>query len=158
MVHLLFWFFLTGILAFQGLEVPPRLIFKISTFCSQRVFRILYILEHKNWLFPYTFRPHWFLGPFAKLRNSTTASSVCSSVHMGQLDSNCTDIHEIWYFNILRKSVDNVQVSLNSGQNNSTLHQDLRTFMVMSRWILLRMRTVFRRNLHRKSKHTFYVQ
>jgi hypothetical protein len=44
--------------------------------------------------------------------------------------------------NIFRKSVEKIEVSLKSDNNNGTLHEDLCTFMVISRWILLRMRNV----------------
>jgi len=44
--------------------------------------------------------------------------SVRPSVHTGQLESHCADIHELLYLSILWKSVDNIQVSLNSDTNN----------------------------------------
>jgi hypothetical protein len=53
------------------------------------------------------------------------------------------DFHEIWYLrNCFRKSVEKIQVSLKSDKNNGTLHEDLCTFMITSRWILLRMRNI----------------
>jgi hypothetical protein len=59
---------------------------------------------------------------------------------MEQLASHWTYFHEIWYFIIFSKSVEKIQVSLKSNNNNGTLHEDLCTFMIISRWILLRMR------------------
>jgi hypothetical protein len=48
--------------------------------------------------------------------------SVCPSVHppvrMEQLYSHWTSFREIWYFSIFRKSVEKIQVSLNSDENN----------------------------------------
>jgi hypothetical protein len=44
--------------------------------------------------------------------------SVRLSVRMEQLDSHRTDFHEIWYFTIFRKSVEEIQVSLKSDKNN----------------------------------------
>jgi hypothetical protein len=37
--------------------------------------------------------------------------SICLPVRMEQLGSHWTDFHEIWYFNILRKSVEEIRVS-----------------------------------------------
>ena len=48
--------------------------------------------------------------------------SVClpvrPSVRIEQLGSHWTDFHEIWYLNIFRKSVEKIQLSLNSDKNN----------------------------------------
>jgi len=52
------------------------------------------------------------LGSFAKLRKATiifiisVCLSACPSVHMEQLGSQSTDIHEILYMSIFRKYVD----------------------------------------------------
>jgi hypothetical protein len=69
------------------------------------------------------------LEAFAKLRKTTigfvmpVCLSVClsvrSSVRMEQLGSYWTDFHEIEYFGIFRKSVEKVQVSLTSDENNA---------------------------------------
>jgi hypothetical protein len=76
-----------------------------------------------------------------KIQESNSASScLCLSVRMVQLGSHWTGFHEIWYLSIFRKSVEKIQVSLKSGNNNGTLHKDLCTFMVISRSILLRTR------------------
>jgi hypothetical protein len=42
----------------------------------------------------------------------------CLSVRMEQLGSHWTDFHEILRLGILRKSVENIQVSLNPKKNN----------------------------------------
>jgi hypothetical protein len=83
--------------------------------------------------FPYNERPRFWLlsnsgqnynscilGAFAKLRNVTISfvMSVCPSVRMEQLGSHWTDIHEIWYLCVFRKSVEDIQVSLKSDKNN----------------------------------------
>ena len=61
-----------------------------------------------------------FLGAFAKFRKSTMSSVVpaCPSVRMEQLGSNWTCFHEISYLSIFGKSVEKIQVSLKSDQNN----------------------------------------
>ena len=84
-----------------------------------------------------------FLGAFAELRKAILSfiMSVRLSVRMEQLRSHWADFHGIWYLSIFRKSVEKSQVSLKY-ENNSTLHEDRCTFMVISCWILLRMRNV----------------
>jgi len=75
--------------------------------------------------------PRQFLGAFEKLRKAIISfvTSVCPSIYlsvrMKQLISHWTDFHKIWYLNIFRKSVEKLQ-----------------GFMVISRWIFLRMRNI----------------
>jgi len=45
-------------------------------------------------------------------------SDVRPSVRMEQFDSHSTDLKEIWYLSIFRKSVQEVQTSLKSDKNN----------------------------------------
>ena len=93
---------------------------KNSTFCSQRVFIILYVLEQRVIISLYTSTLLVFRR-FRKVakQDDSFVTSVRPSVHMQQLDSHWKDIHEIWYLSILRKSVDNIQVSLNFEKNNT---------------------------------------
>jgi hypothetical protein len=44
--------------------------------------------------------------------------SARPSVRMKQLGSRWMDFHEIWYWNIFRKYVDNIKVLLKSDKNN----------------------------------------
>jgi hypothetical protein len=67
---------------------------------------------------------------------------VCPSVRTEQLGSYRTDFYKIRYLWIFRNSFQKIQVSLKSDNNNGTLHEDLCTFMIISRWILVRMRNV----------------
>ena len=64
------------------------------------------------------------------------------SVRTEQLGSKWTDFHDIWYLSIFRKSAEQIQASLKSDKNNGTIHEDRCTFMMISRWILFRMRNV----------------
>ena len=58
---------------------------------------------------------------------------------MEQLSSHLTDFHEFFFF----KSVEKIQVALKSDKKSGTLHEeDLRTFVIISRSIRLRMRNV----------------
>jgi hypothetical protein len=85
------------------------------------------------------------LAAFAKLRKAILASSCLSvslSGRMEQLCSHWKEFHETLYITILLKSVEKIQVSLKYVKNNGTLHEDLSIFMIISRWILLRMRNV----------------
>jgi hypothetical protein len=66
--------------------------------------------------------------------------SVCPSVRKEQLGSHCTDFHEIWHSSTFRKSVEKIQVSLKSAKNNGTLNEDHYSLLIISRWIILRMR------------------
>ena len=61
-----------------------------------------------------------FRGAFAKLRKATISFviSVRPSVRMERLGSHWTDFHEFGYLNIFRKSVEKIQDSLKSYQNN----------------------------------------
>jgi hypothetical protein len=63
-----------------------------------------------------------FLGAFEKLRKATISCvmcmSVCLSARMQQLSSHWTDFYETWNLSIFRKSVEKIQVSLKSDNNN----------------------------------------
>jgi hypothetical protein len=62
---------------------------------------------------------------------------VCLLVRIEQLGSHWTLAKfDIWEF--FSKSVDKIQVSLKSDNNNGTLHEDLCTFVIISRSILVR--------------------
>jgi len=54
---------------------------------------------------------------------------------------------------IFRNSVVNIEFSLKSDKNNVTLHKDIRTFMMISRLVLLRKTNVSDRVVE-KLKHT----
>jgi hypothetical protein len=61
----------------------------------------------------------FWLSAFAKLQKATISFfvSVCLSVDVEKLDSHWTDLREICYLSICRKSVDKFQVSLKSDRN-----------------------------------------
>jgi hypothetical protein len=61
---------------------------------------------------------------------------------MEQLGSHSTDFREFSLWIIVTKSAERIQISLKSDKNNGTLHEDLRTFMIIYRSFLLRMRNV----------------
>jgi hypothetical protein len=81
--------------------------------------------------------------------------SFCPSILMEHLDSYRTDFPEIWYLSISWKSV-KIQVLLKSDENNGTLHEDLCTFMIISRSILLRMRNVSDRSCTENQNSDFF--
>ena len=58
-----------------------------------------------------------------------------------------------WNLIIFRKSVEKIQFSLKSDNNNGTLHEDLCTFMIISRWIIFRMRNVSCKTLEEIKTH-----
>jgi hypothetical protein len=88
----------------------------------------------------------FLLGTFAKLRKATISFvmsvqlSVCLSVRIEQLGSHWTDFHDAWYLNIFQKSFEKIPISLKSDKNNSTLYQDVCTFMIISPSVPLTMR------------------
>jgi hypothetical protein len=52
------------------------------------------------------------------------------------------NFHKIWYLSVSQKYPQKIQDSLNLRRITGTLREDLCTFMIISRWILLRMRNV----------------
>ena len=119
--------------------------YNIKQFCvlpTQLYLCVLYGSQNKQRLFPYTALTDRFLGAFAKLWKATLTSfvmSVCPSVCI-LLSSHWTNVHEIWYLSIFRNSVDKIQDSLKSDKNDGTVHEDVCTFSIISRSVLLRRR------------------
>ena len=62
-----------------------------------------------------------------------------------------------FYVIIFRKSIDKIQVSLQSDNNNGTLHEERHTFPITSRSVPLRMRNVSDKSC-RENQNTFCVQ
>jgi hypothetical protein len=95
-----------------------------------------------------------FLCAFAKSQKATVrfVISVCLSVCLSvrtcprqSVRNNSAAKGRIFitsYLSISRKSVEKIQVSLNLTRIMGTLHEHLYTFMIIPRWILLRMRNV----------------
>ena len=81
--------------------------------------------------------------------------SVCPSI-LEQLGSHWTDIHEILYLIIFRKSVERTQVWLKFDKNTGTLRENLSTFMIIARWILLRLRNVSNKSCRKNKTHILY--
>jgi hypothetical protein len=75
---------------------------------------------------------------------------------MKQLVYQWKDFQESSYLRIFRISVEEIQVSLKSDNNNGTLHEDLCTFMVITRWILSRMRNVSDKSC-RENQNTHFM-
>jgi len=57
---------------------------------------------------------------------------------MEKLGSHWTNFYEIWYWNIFRKFVDKIQVSIKSDKNNEYFTWIPMYITVISRWILLK--------------------
>ena len=86
--------------------------------------------------FSIIFSSHSLLCAFAKFRKAIfifIMFILLSSVRMEQLGSHFTDFHEILYVRVFRKSVEKILFLLKSDKKNDTLHEDLCTFMIMSR-------------------------
>jgi hypothetical protein len=96
----------------------------------------------------------WFLlVDVAKLREGTI--SFVMSVRMEQLSSQWTDFYEIWYLSIFRQSCENIHFFQNPTRIMGTSHVDLCTFMIISCWILLRMRNVCDKRCRKVKTHNF---
>jgi hypothetical protein len=83
-----------------------------------------YLNSHSfRWFWPYCLAFHQFLGAFAKLRKVTLSFvmsvrlSVRPSFRMEQLGTHWTDVHDIRYLGVFRKSVEKIQVSSTSDKN-----------------------------------------
>ena len=61
-----------------------------------------------------------FLSACSEFQKATIGfvMPVCPSPCMEKLGSNWKNFYEFWYWSILRKSVEKIQVSLKSGENN----------------------------------------
>ena len=70
--------------------------------------------------------------------------------------SHSKDFYKIWYLNILRKSVLEIQESSNLKRIGCTIHESQYMFMVISRSVLLRLRN-FQVRICRKSQNTNFI-
>jgi len=66
------------------------------------------------------------------------------------------NFREMLCLSIIRKSVENIEVSLKYDNNAATVHEDLCTFMIMSYRILLRMRNVSDK-IYTENKNTHFT-
>jgi hypothetical protein len=84
--------------------------------------------------------------------------SVCLSVRLFAWNNSAPTGRIFMEFDIslFFKCVEKIQVSLKSDNNNGTLHEDLCTFMVISRLIFLRMRNVSDRSCTENKEHILY--
>jgi hypothetical protein len=82
--------------------------------------------------------------------------SVRPSVRMEQLSSHWTDFHYLLYLRIFRKYVDNNHFHSNLTRITGTLHEDLCSFVTISRSILLKMRNVSG-EICRKNQNTHFT-
>jgi hypothetical protein len=67
-----------------------------------------------------------------------------------------TDFHEMWYSSIFRKYFEIIQMWSNLTRITGTLHEDMCTFMILSRWILVRVRNVSDKNC-RENENTHFT-
>jgi hypothetical protein len=77
--------------------------------------------------------------------------SICTQ----QLGSHWMDFNDTWYLIILWKSVKKIQVSLKSDKNNKYF-TILFTFMTISCWIILRMRSVSNKSV-RENQNVHFI-
>ena len=105
----------------RGRKVKIRVFWTVMPWCLAIIFRRFGRVSFSFFSFiPASLHSSsCFLGAFAKLRKETISFviSVRPSVRMEQLGSHWTDFHEIWHLDIFRKSVEEIQVSLQSDNN-----------------------------------------
>jgi hypothetical protein len=77
---------------------------------------------------------------------------------MKQFGCHWKDFHEIWYLSVFGYLSRKYKFNYTLTQTTGTLHKDLRTFITLSRRILLRMSNVSEKKLQIKPKHTFCVK
>jgi hypothetical protein len=78
------------------------------------------------------------------------------SVRMKELGSHCKDFHGIWYLSIFLKSLEKIQVSLKSDENNGTLLEDQYTFLIISLSVFLRLRNVSKKCSENQNTHFMF--
>jgi hypothetical protein len=76
---------------------------------------------------------------------------------MEQLGSQWTDFYKIQYITIFRKSFENIQDLVRSHFKTDTLYEEIRTAMITSCPVLLRMRNVSDESC-RENQNTFCIQ
>ena len=79
----------------------------------------------------------------------------CLLVCKKQTDFHWRDFHEIWYFSIFWESVKNIKALFKSDKNTGTLHEHLRTFIIVFQWLLLKVRNVSDIKTHKLCSTTF---
>jgi hypothetical protein len=106
-----------------------------------------FIYNSNLWFMSFRFLPV-FLGAFVTLRKATVnfVMSVClPPVHMKHLGSHGKDFHEIRNLSIFVKNMSRkLKFHWSLTRITGNLYKDPRTFMIISRWILLRTRECLR--------------
>jgi hypothetical protein len=128
-----------------------------------------YVWNSCSWtfcVFGYAFKViclYTYLNKFPKIHNFRRVRNIakgdCSLRHVcphGTTGLLWTDVHKTWNLGVVQKYAQKIQVWLKSEKNNrSNWHEDLCTFMIISLWILLRMKTLLD-NICRENQNTFY--
>ena len=101
-----------------------------------------------------------FLGACAKFRWAKTSLviSFCPSLscRLDQLVYYWTNFHDMHYLSIFfRKSVDKIQVSLKSDKNDGYLTWRHSAYMIITRWILLRVTNISEKVVEGNKAHVW---
>jgi hypothetical protein len=83
---------------------------------------------------------HIVSNAFRCVRNVAKSEKHCLVCPRGTTRFHWTDMYEIWYLCIVRKSVKYVQVLLKSEKNNGYSTWNLHTFLIISRQVTFGMR------------------
>jgi hypothetical protein len=104
-------------------------------------------------------RPDRFLGASQNREKWLLISFIMSfrpSVRMEERGLHWTDIDVIWCLSFLRKSVSKVGVSVKSDKNEGLFTWRRMCVMIISRWIILKMRSVSDRSC-RENQNTHFM-
>ena len=82
--------------------------------------------------------------------------SPCLSVRMEKLGSHWTDFHKIWYVGKCRKFIKQSDSQYNPTSIMGNLYENVCTFMITYRWILLRMRNFWDKGC-REQQNTYFM-
>ena len=132
-------------------QCPRRVQSSATALCAPAQLHVhdllLHVLVAKLWLFEGSPSSNLCVAAWvskrvfqARSQNRLLASS-CLSPH----GASRLPLDRFWWnlvFELFRKSVEKIKVFLNPTRITSTLHEDVFTFMTVSRWILLRTRNV----------------
>ena len=124
---------------------------------AKRPSNVPYGFLNKLRLFPQTAVTGWLSGAFAELLENLLLASSCPSVRPHGTAG--LPLNGFWLnltFESFLKSIEKIQILVKSEKNNGTLHEDVFTFVTVSRWIIYKLRNVSS-NCRRESRYICFM-
>jgi hypothetical protein len=143
--------------------LPSFILFKLFFFVATFLFIIcicqIWEVKRNNKL--KILREKWQnFSKFFKARSQNCEARLLASsrlsVRMKQPGFHWTDFNDIWYLSIFRKSVEKIQAPLKSDKNNGYFTWMPIHILLISRWILLRMRNVSNKSRENQNTHFMF--